>query len=441
LPSPRIKVKFTVRIIQITPGAGKMYCGNCFRDNALVAALRKEGHEVTMVPLYLPLTLDEEDQSRETPIFFNGVNVYLEQQSSFYRNAPRWLHKMVGSEKVLNWAAKQVGKTKAEEVGELAISMLNGEEGNQARELEELIDWLATQPKPDVVLLSNSLLLGFTRRLKEALGIPVICLLQNEAPYIDSMPEELRAQVWRIMTDRARETDQFIAPSNFYAEHMREKLKLPEDRLHVIYNGINHEGFDAENISPTPPVIGFFSRMCKDKGLDTLVDAFIRLKTNNHIPQLKLKIGGGCGPTDEAFVQRMRERLHAKALLGDVEFHPNLSREEKQDFLRSLSVLSVPAQFGEAFGFYVIEAMAAGVPVVQPRCASFPELIEATGGGVVYDHQGTESLATALEKMLHNPSEAKSLGLKAREAVRKNFSITKMAEQLVSLLDKLTKSN
>ncbi len=77
-----------MRIIQITPGAGKMYCGNCFRDNALVAALRKEGHEVTMVPLYLPLTLDEEDQSRETPIFFNGVNVYLEQQSSFYRNAP-----------------------------------------------------------------------------------------------------------------------------------------------------------------------------------------------------------------------------------------------------------------------------------------------------------------------------------------------------------------
>ena len=430
-----------MRIIQITPGAGKMYCGNCFRDNALVAALRKEGHKVTMIPLYLPLTLDEEDQSGDTPIFFNGINVYLEQQSSFYRNAPRWLHKMVGSEKALQWAASQVGKTKAEEVGNLTISMLNGEEGNQARELEELINWLTTQPKPDVILLSNSLLLGFTRRLKEAFGVPVVCLVQNEAPYIDSMPEELRVQVWRTMTERAREADQFIAPSNFYAECMREKLKLSGDRLHVIYNGINHQGFDADKIPPTPPVIGFFSRMCKDKGLDTLVDAFIRIKTNNHIPQLKLKIGGGCGPADEVFVQRMRDRLHARALLGDVEFHPNLSREDKQAFLRSLSVLSVPAQFGEAFGFYIIEAMAAGVPVVQPRCASFPELIEATGGGVMYDPQGPESLATALEKMLHNPSEAKSLGLKAREAVRENFSITQMAEQLVSLLDKLTKSN
>ena len=430
-----------MRIVQITPGAGKMYCGNCFRDNALVAALRKAGHEVTMVPLYLPLTLDEEDQSGDTPIFFNGVNVFLEQQSSFYRNAPRWLHKLVGSERMLNWAANQVGKTKAEEVGELAISMLNGEEGNQARELEELIDWLKTQPKPDIISLSNSLLLGLAQRLKEAFEVPVICLLQNEAPYIDSMPEELRTQVWRIMTERAQKADHFIAPSKFYAERMCDKLNLPKDHVHVIYNGINHEGFNAEKMPPNPPVIGFFSRMCKDKGLDTLIDAFIRLKTNNHIPQLKLKIGGGCGPTDETFVQRMRDRLHAKALLGDVEFHPNLSRKDKQAFLRSLSVLSVPAQFGEAFGFYVIEAMAAGVPVVQPRCASFPELIEATGGGVVYAHQGPESLANALEKILHNPSVAKSLGLKAREAVREKFSITQMAEQLVSLLDKLTKSN
>ena len=206
-----------MRIVQITPGAGKMYCGNCFRDNALVAALRKAGHEVTMVPLYLPLTLDEEDQSGETPIFFNGVNVFLEQQSSFYRSAPRWLHKLVGSERMLNWAANQVGKTKAEEVGDLAISMLNGEEGNQARELEELIDWLKTQPKPDVISLSNSLLLGLAQRLKEAFEVPVVCLLQNEAPYIDSMPEELRTQVWRIMTKRAKKADHFIAPSKFYA--------------------------------------------------------------------------------------------------------------------------------------------------------------------------------------------------------------------------------
>ncbi len=390
-----------------------------------------------MVPLYLPFTLDEENQAGDTPIFYNGVNVYLEQKSALYRAAPRWVHRMVGSDTLLNWAAGQVGKTRAEEVGELTISMLRGEDGNQARELEELIDWLKTQPKPDVISLSNSLLLGLARRLQEAIGAPVVCLLQNEAPYIDSMPEDLRGQVWELMAERAQEIARFIAPSEFYAERMRDQLKLPVDRVRVIHNGINHEGYTAERVAPNPPVIGFFSRMCQDKGLDTLVDAFIKIKADNHIPQVRLKAGGGCGPSDQAFVDALRKRLEAKGLREDVEFCPNLSREEKQAFLKSLSVLSVPAQFGEAFGFYVIEAMAAGVPVVQPRCASFPELVAATGGGVVYDHAGPESLAAALEEMLHNPSEAKAIGLRAREAVRENFSVEHSAAELAKLLDGL----
>jgi hypothetical protein len=77
-----------MNIVQITPGAGAMFCGNCFRDNALVAALRKQGHSVLMVPLYLPLTLDEADETRGTPIFFNCVNIYLEHKSESFRTTP-----------------------------------------------------------------------------------------------------------------------------------------------------------------------------------------------------------------------------------------------------------------------------------------------------------------------------------------------------------------
>lgn len=415
-----------------------MYCGNCFRDNALVATLRKAGHDVTMVPLYLPLTLDEPDQSNGMPIFFNGVNVWLEQKSPFYRQAPRWLHQIIGSENMLNWAAKKAGNTKAEEVGDLAVSMLKGKEGNQARELDELINWLKEQPKPDVICLSNSLLLGLAECLKESIEAPIVCLLQNEAPYIDSMPEDVREEVWKLMTERVQNVNQFIAPSRYYADRICEKLRVPAKCMSVVYNGINHEGYEASPVAPNPPVLGYFTRMCKDKGLDTLIDAFINLKQTNHIPYLRLKIGGGCGPGDEQFVERMRDRLHSKALLGDVEFHQNVSRQEKQAFLKSLSVLSVPAQFGESFGFYVIEAMAAGVPVVQPRCSSFPELIEMTGGGISYDHNGPESLVAAIEKLLHDPSKAKAIGLKARKVVREKFSIQHMADQMVALYDKLT---
>src|SRR5690242_21881026 len=82
-----------MRIVQISPGAGGMYCGNCFRDNTLVAGLRREGHDVLMVPLYLPMTLDEEDQASGMPIFFSGVTVYLEQKVPLLGKMPGWMHK------------------------------------------------------------------------------------------------------------------------------------------------------------------------------------------------------------------------------------------------------------------------------------------------------------------------------------------------------------
>src|SRR3954468_2697699 len=125
-------------IVQITPGAGDMFCGNCFRDNALVAELRAQGHDVTMIPLYLPLTLDEEDQSAGMPVFFGGINVYLEQKFALFRRAPNWLRRCLSSEGMLRWAAGRTAKTRASDVGDLMISMLRGEEGRQARELEEL---------------------------------------------------------------------------------------------------------------------------------------------------------------------------------------------------------------------------------------------------------------------------------------------------------------
>src|SRR5438477_9222185 len=145
-------------IIQITPGAGAMYCGNCLRDNALVRELRKMGHSVTMVPLYLPLTLDEEDQSAATPVFFSGINVYLGQKSALFRDAPAWLRNLFASRSLLSWAAGRAAKTRAKDLGELTLSMLRGEEGNQARELDELLRWiLEAEQRPDVICLSNAL--------------------------------------------------------------------------------------------------------------------------------------------------------------------------------------------------------------------------------------------------------------------------------------------
>src|SRR5881394_3683711 len=421
-------------IVQITPGAGGMYCGNCFRDNALVAELRKLGHQVLMLPLYLPMTLDEEDQSRGTPIFFSGINVYLEQKSSLFRHAPDWLHRLLESPALLRWAAGRAAKTQPNEVGDLTISMLRGEEGNQSRELDELIGWLKQHPHPDVICVSNALLAGLVRKLKQELGAPVVCMLQGEDYFLDSLPQTWRELAWKTLAERATEVDLFIAPSRYFADLMGQRLNLPSDRVRVVFNGINLEGYEggqlrwsADNGQRTIPVLGYFARMCREKGLDRLVEAFILLKWRERTKTLKLRAGGGCGPLDEPFVNTLRERLKTAGVLHDVEFHPNPDRAAKLELLRSFSVFCVPALYGEAFGLYVIEALASGLPVVQPRAASFPELIEATGGGVLYEPGDVEALADAVESLLLNPESLRALGEAGRRSVLQDFSAGRMA--------------
>ena len=428
-----------MNIVQITPGAGGMFCGNCFRDNALVAELRKLGHPTLMIPLYLPMTLEDEDSSAGTPIFYGGINVYLEQKSALFRKAPTWLHDLLDAPGLLQWASGRAAKTRAEDVGDLTVSMLRGEEGNQARELDDLIDWLKQQPdKPDVICLSNVLLLGLARRLQADLGAPVVCMLQGEDYFLDSLPESHRAQAWQVLVERAAEVKLFIAPTRFFGELMGRRLGIASDRIQVVPNGIHLEGFSPAATPPDPPVLGYFARMCPEKGLDALVEAFILLKTRNQVENLKLRVGGGCGPGDEPFVRELRERLQKRGWLPDAEFHPNLTREDKLDFLRSLTVLSVPARYGEAFGLYVIEALAAGVPVVQPRTASFPELIELTGGGVTYEPGEPAALAHAIEQLLIDRKRTRALGESGRRSVVEHFSAGRMAENMLKAFQSVT---
>lgn len=424
-----------VNIVQITPGAGGMYCGGCFRDNALVAALRKLGHDTLMLPLYLPLTLDEQNQSEGTPIFFSGVNVYLEQKLPWFRRAPAWLHRTLASPKLLKLLGGMAGNTRASDVGELTVSMLRGEEGNQAREVDELVTWLKAHHRPDVLSLSNVILAGMARRLKQELRVPIVCMLQGEDTFLDGLPQAQRALAWKILSERASEIDLFIAPSRYFADLMARRLNLAAERVRVVHNGINLEGYERARPQVKvgrAPVLGYFARMCAEKGLGLAVDAFIELKKRGLTPNVKLHVGGGCGPGDEPFVEEQKGRLDAAGVLSDVIFFPNVSRAEKISFLESLDVFCTPALYGEAFGLYVIEAMAAAVPVVQPRHAAFPELIEATGGGVIAEPNAT-ALAMAIEDLLLNTPRARAFGEAGRRAVLEHFNVQRMAEGVLNV--------
>ena len=414
-----------MRILQLTPGTGNYYCGSCLRDSSLVRALRTRGHDVLMVPLYLPHMTDEPSATDGTPIFLSGISVFLEQKYPAFRRMPDWLNRRLSSPALLRIVSGFAGMTSARDLGESAVSMLQGVESRQAGEVERLITWLRTQPRPDVICLSNSLLSGLARRLKEEFRVPVVCTMQGEDSFLDGLPEPYCQQSWELLAARCADIDHFVAVSHYYSELMRRRLGLSPERVTVGYPGIAVEEFTPAAAPPDPPVIGFLARMHPGKGLGTLVDAFLQLE----MPGVRLRIAGAKTGQDERFVRSLQKRLP-----GGVEFFPNLDRAAKRDFLHGLSVFSVPAAYGEAFGMYLLEAWAAGVPVVQPRHGAFPELVEKTGGGLLCDPDNPAALAAALRQLLHDPAAARRMGQAGRRSVEADFTIEAMTLKIETIL-------
>lgn len=423
-----------MKVLQITPGTGNFHCGSCQRDVALVHALRRRGHDVTCMPLYLPFVSDEDDPS-DTPIFFGGINVYLQHKSDLFRRTPAWFDRLLNRRSLLRWSSRHAHMTRPEDLGDLTLSMLRGQEGRQVKELHKLLEWLKAETRPDLVCLSNALLLGLAGPIKEALGVPVVCTLHGEDSFIDHLPPPYNQQVWQQVHAQAAHVDAFIPVSTYYRDVIREKTGLPDERFHVVHNGIRTDDYAAREAWPDPPVVGYLSRMCRDKGLPALVDAFILLRRDPALSDVRLHIAGAQTPGDRPLVQALQRRLRDAGLDEDVQFCPNLDLSQKAAFLRGLTVLSVPATYGECFGLYLLEALACGVPVVQPRHAAFPEILEATGGGVLCDPDDPQALADALGKLVLDREEDERLGREGRANVRARFSLDGMADRILEVYE------
>ena len=424
-----------MRIVQLTPGAGGMFCGACLRDNAVVAGFRKLGHSVTLLPLYLPLKTDEPDQSEGAPIFFGGINVYLDEHLPLFRHSPGWMRRLLDSPRLLRLVGTRAAQTRPEDVGDLTVSMLRGEEGNQLRELEELSGWLSGQERPDLVCLSNGLLAGVVRKLKRDLGVAVVVTLQGEDAFLDALPPRNRDAAWRELALRVAEADGIVAASRYYADRMADRLGLARGRIHVVPNGISLSGWRVAEAPPQPPVLGYLARMCPDKGLDRLVEAYIRIRRSGRCGGLRLAVAGGMGASDEPFVERLKARLRSEGLLGDCEFRANLEHSAKQDYMRGLTVLSVPAHYGEAFGLYLLEAMASGVPFVQPATAAFPEITAESGGGILCAPDDPESLADAIVSVVEDPEFSACLGRSGRASVERLYNNEASARHLAAMFE------
>ena len=225
-----------MRIAQIVPGVGDTStCVNCLRDAALPREFRKLGHEVLVVPLYLPFRPQGERPADLAPIFFGGINVYLQQKSVFFRKTPRWIDRIFDNQKLLEWASGRFQMVNAHLLGQTTVSMLKGRDGYQVKEFDRLIRWLGKKEnRPDVVCLSNALLAGLTEPVKRMIGVPVVCLLQDEDKFLDELTPPYSRQGWNILAECVREVYSFITIGESYAKVMKERLSIGEEKMHVV---------------------------------------------------------------------------------------------------------------------------------------------------------------------------------------------------------------
>jgi len=421
-----------MKVVYLAAGAGGMYCGSCMRDNRLAATLIELGHDVTLVPLYTPLRVDEPDVSSGR-IYYGGINVYLQQSVPIFRRTPAVVDRLLDSPALLRAAGRMAAGTRAENLGELAVSVLRGEHGAQGKELDKLIEGLRDL-RPDIINLPNLMFAGVAGRLRSTFGVPVLCTLSGEDLFIDQLPDLFRHQALQLIAERSRDIDGFVAVTRYFGDHAGQVFGLRRERVHYVPMGIRvDDHVEARPEVNEPFTIGYLARICPEKGLATLCEAFIRLRREGR--RCRLRIAGYLGSSDRQYFHAALARLRDRGCAADVEYVGEATRERKMEFLRGLHVLSVPTRYHEAKGLYILEALASGVPVVQPRHGSFPELIEDTGGGLLYDPDDADALSGALARTMDDESLRRSMGAAGRSAVRDRYTDKVMAARTWALYE------
>lgn len=419
----------------ITAGGAGMFCGSCMHDNTWARGLQARGVEVTLIPTYTPIRVDEQDAATNA-IYFGGINVYLDYRFPLWRKIPRPLTRWLDSKHVLSVATKFAVSNSALHLGPLTIAMLEGESGPEKTHVNELADFLGNGLQPDAICFSNALLVGALRAVKQKYKGAVFCTLQGDDIFLEALPEPHRTRALDLLRERAREFDGFFVHSAYYRDFMADYLDLPREKFHLVPLGIDLAGHDGK---PKPArddefVVGYFARIDPAKGLHQLVDAFEIFHAKH--PRTRLRVGGYLGKDHQRYfrdiVNRCRKFGGAFEYAGSPATHA-----EKVELIKSFDVLSVPTVYREPKGLYVLEALANGVPAVQPRHGAFPEMIEETKGGLLVEPGDPESLARGLETMLLNPAERMTYAAAGHAHVHTRLHSAALAEATLDVLRKV----
>jgi glycosyltransferase involved in cell wall biosynthesis len=415
-----------MRIAHITAGAGHMYCGSCLRDTTLGSSLRAAGHDVALLPVYTP-TRTEEREPDPPRVFLGGINVFLQEHFTLFRKIPKRFDRILDNVALLRLATRRAVSVEPARLGHMTVSMLQGLDGPIRKEIEELVAFLAAI-RPEIVTLPNSLLISLAPAVKRALQVPVCCTLQGEDVFLDGLGEPYRADALALIRRHAESVDRFVAVSEFGAGEMARCLSLDRERISVVPLGIRFDGHQPNPGTAEPFTIGYLARVAPDKGLHVLCEAYRRLRSRAGVPPGRVLAAGYLMPEGRRPLADARKAMESAGLANEFTYVGEVDRQAKLAFLRSLSVFSVPATKADQKGLSVLEAMASGVPVVQPRRGAFIEIVEKTGGGVLVRPDDPGSLADAILDLWQNPERRRALGEAAYAGVRAHYGAEVMLQ-------------
>jgi glycosyltransferase involved in cell wall biosynthesis len=422
----------------ITGSGGSFYCGNCYRDMLYVRAIRKvPGITAKAIPLYLPPDKSNIEEGFDKHVFFGAISMYLRDKIRLFRNMPSFLEKFFDAGLFLKLAARQAGTTRTEGFEDLTLNMIEGDNAFRKNEVDRLLKYLIQDGKPDVIHLSNALILGLARQLKQRMKIKIVCSLLNEDDWIDDMKEPFQSKAWKLIAKEAVHVDSFITPSRYYKELFMNKTGLKGENIHVVPLGFNPESPERIKEISRSTALGYFCRVNYHNGFDKLVDAFIELKLKVLIPGLTLHVCGGFTGDDKPFIGEQIKKIREHGLQKSVRIYPEFMGDKKAEFFDNVDVISIPVRKYDGYGLYILEANGAGIPVVQPATGSFPEILEMTGGGITYSPDNKEELVRALNKMFGDANLRASLGDSGRKGVRTNLSLERMSVGLSEIYNKL----
>jgi glycosyltransferase involved in cell wall biosynthesis len=415
----------------ITGSGGSFYCSNCYRDMLYFKAVKKTpGVTASAIPLYLPPEKIYTENGFDTNVFFGAISLYIREKVHFLGQMPSFMDKILDSPPLLKIAAKRAGTTRTEGLEDLTLNMIDGAHSTRDKEVERLVRYLVANGKPDVIHLSNALIIGLARQIKKLLDVKIVCSLQNEDDWINDMAEPFQSQAWQMIAAESVNVDAFISPSVYYRDFFRNKTGLSGENIHIVPSGIDISAIEERDYTVHGHAIGYFSRVSYHNGFDKIVDAFIALKSKQAFKELTLHICGGYTSDDKPFIAEQIKKIKEQGFKSAVKIYPEFIGRPKHEFLNAIDIMSVPVRKYDAYGLYILESNAAGIPVVQPSTGAFPEILEMTGGGLLYQNDNVIELSQTIAKLLDDKKLALELGETGKKNVLEKLTLEKMSAAL-----------